>query len=125
MLKRYYYIANSYDGAYFVLTDDVQEYVQRMASYVINLEGSKKTNHYSFGSVEMSALEYDRFRAEATRLESSLTDQKKQEKNIAASEIIPSTTDNEDQDSDTDLSSTSHENNPQDPKPRKGHLRLV
>ena len=58
-----------------------------MASYVINLEGSQKANHYSFGSVEMTASEYDRHSTEATRLESSLISQKDEEKSLAASEV--------------------------------------
>ncbi len=58
-----------------------------MASYVINLEGSQKANHYSFGSVEMSAIEYDRHSTEASRLESSLINQKNEEKSLAASEV--------------------------------------
>lgn len=64
-MKRCYYIANSYDGKYFVLTDNVREYVERMAAYVMNLEKSGKCNHYSFGSVEMSANEYDSYRRDA------------------------------------------------------------
>lgn len=58
-----------------------------MASYVINLEGSQKANHYSFGSIEMTEIEYDRHSTEATRLESSLISQKNEEKSSAASEV--------------------------------------
>jgi len=87
MLKRCYYICNSYDGAYFVLTDDVENYIQKMASYVINLENSKKTNHYTFGSVEMTQSEYEKNSTEANRLESSLIEQKELEKDILASEV--------------------------------------
>lgn len=106
MLKRCYYIANSYDGAYFVLTDDIQEYVQRMASYVINLENSSKINHYSFGSVEMTALEYDRLRNEAQGLESSLIKQKKDESELT-------------------VTTGQEEEMPSGPKKKKNHLRLV
>lgn len=71
MLKRCYYISNAYDGKYFVLTDNVGEFAQRMAAYLMNLERSGKLNHYSFGSVEMSENEYLTFRTEASHTESS------------------------------------------------------
>jgi hypothetical protein len=120
MMKRCFYIANSYDGAYFVLTDDLQEYANRMGSYVINLENSQKINHYSFGSVEMSAIEYDRYHAEAKRLEGSLIDQKKQEKEIAASEVVPMS----EQLQDAQKEDASSQNSNKE-KTSKGHLRLV
>jgi hypothetical protein len=68
-MKRIYYIANSYDGAYFVLTDNIEEYFQRVAAYVLNLEQSAKLNNYSFGSVEMSEKEYEDYKAKASNLE--------------------------------------------------------
>ena len=70
-MKRVYFIANSYDGAYFVLTDNVEDYFQRMAAYVLNLEQSAKLNNYSFGSVEMTQKEYDNYKTEAQSLEQS------------------------------------------------------
>lgn len=57
-MKRCYYISNSYDGAYFVLTDNVEDFAQRMSMYMVNLKRSGKCNHYSFGSLEMSEAEY-------------------------------------------------------------------
>ena len=98
MLKRCYYICNSYDGAYFVLTDDVENYIQKMASYVINLENSKKTNHYTFGSIEMTQAEYEKNSTEAIKLETSLIEQKNLEEDHLSSliaeeqlEIVPKT----------------------------------
>lgn len=79
-MKRCYYIANSYDGKYFVLTDNVREYVERMAAYVMNLEKSGKCNHYSFGSVEMSASEYDSFRTDAQNQEEARIRQTQKER---------------------------------------------
>ncbi len=70
-MKRIYFIANSYDGAYFVLTDNVEEYFQRIAAYVLNLEQSAKLNNYSFGSVEMSEKEYEDYKNKAQNLEQS------------------------------------------------------
>lgn len=79
-----------------------------MASYVINLENSQKVNHYSFGSVEMTALEYDRHRQEAGHLESSLIQQKQKA-----------------EDSDTETEEP-HDPAPKDKtKVKKNHLRLV
>ncbi len=71
MMKRCFYISNAYDGKYFVLTDNVGEFAQRMAAYLMNLERSGKCNHYSFGSVELSESEYQSHRTEATQTESS------------------------------------------------------
>lgn len=68
-LIRAYYIANAHDGAYFVLTTDIQEYIARMSAYIKNLVESGKTNHYSFGSVEMYESEYEKDRAGAGELE--------------------------------------------------------
>ena len=68
-MKRCYYISNSYDGKYFVLTDSVKEYATRMAAYVMNLERSGKCNHYSFGSVELTEAEYELQRTEAHEAE--------------------------------------------------------
>ena len=75
-MKRVYYIANAYDGSYFVLTDQIDEYFRRLASYAMNLEQSQKLNHYSFGSVEMSIKDYELQQTEAKTLESSLIQQK-------------------------------------------------
>ena len=75
-MKRVYYIANAYDRSYFVLTDSIEEYLQRLASYVMNLEQSQKLNHYTFGSVEMSEKDYQVQKTEASTLESSLVQQK-------------------------------------------------
>jgi hypothetical protein len=69
MQKRVFYIANAYDGRYFVLTDNLEEYYQRLSAYVLNLECSAKTNHYSFGSVEMSEAEYLDARTESLGFE--------------------------------------------------------
>lgn len=116
---RVYYIANSYDGAYFVLTDDLQEYIQRMAAYVLNLEKSGKTNHYSFGSVEMAEQEFEKHKLDALNLETSRI--KAVEEAHAEEEV-----------SDTD--STEHDGENKEPiqpesdggdKPERGHLRLV
>ncbi len=57
-MKRVFYIANSYDGSYFVLCDTLDEYSQRLSAYALNLKNSRKMNHYSFGSVEMTSNEY-------------------------------------------------------------------
>lgn len=71
MMKRCYYIANAYDGKYFVLTDNVGEFAQRMAAYLMNLERSGKCNHYSFGSVMLSESEYLSHRTNANETESA------------------------------------------------------
>ncbi len=71
MMKRCFYISNAYDGKYFVLTDNVGEFAQRMAAYLMNLERSGKVNHYSFGSVELSESEYQSYRSDATQTEAS------------------------------------------------------
>lgn len=78
-MKRVYYIANAYDGSYFVLTDNIEEYFRRLASYAMNLEQSQKLNHYNFGSVEMSQKDYELQQTEAQSLESSLIQQKSDE----------------------------------------------
>lgn len=117
-MKRCYYISNSYDGAYFVLTDNIEEYFQRMSAYLLNLENSKKANHYSFGSVEMSEKEYLEKRTGASFLERSKIAEKEKEKK--SHEIIAeSGTEVEDDDQFDDLPPT---------PPKKGerpHLRLV
>ncbi len=61
-MKRVFYIANAYDGKYFVLSDNIEEYFERLAAYALNLQNSTKTNHYSFGSVEMTEQEYQQQR---------------------------------------------------------------
>lgn len=68
-MKRCYYISNSYDGAYFVLTDNIDEFAQRMSMYMVNLKRSGKSNHYSFGSVEMSESDYRQSKKNAEGLE--------------------------------------------------------
>lgn len=78
-MKRCFYIANSYDGAYFVLTDDMSEYFKKMMAYMANLEKSGKCNHYSFGSVEMSEREYEEFRTEASNFEKERIAAKKED----------------------------------------------
>ena len=114
MLKRCYYIANSYDGAYFVLTDDLSVYAEKMASYVVNLENSRKTNSYSFGSIEISASDYEKYNTEATSLEKSLIDQK-----IKELETIESILDED------DLTTPPTDQQRDKSKPRRNHLRLV
>lgn len=71
-MKRCFYIANNHDGAYFVLTDDIQQFSLRLSAYLLNLQKSKKTNHYRFGSVEMTQVDYERFATEARDLEEGL-----------------------------------------------------
>jgi hypothetical protein len=73
-MKRIYYIANSYDGKYFVLTDTPQEYAQSLSIYLHNLTKSHKTNHYSFGTVEMTQREYEDQRKKAGILVKELTE---------------------------------------------------
>jgi|GEM_PF-4146187 hypothetical protein len=68
-MKRCYYISNSYDGAYFVLTDNIEDFAERMTMYMLNLKRSGKCNHYSFGSLEMSDHEYVDFKNKAEGLE--------------------------------------------------------
>lgn len=68
-MKRCYYISNSYDGAYFVLTDNIDDFAQRMTMYMVNLKRSGKCNHYSFGSLEMSESEYQEAKKGAEGLE--------------------------------------------------------
>lgn len=68
-MKRCFYISNAYDGAYFVLTDNIDEYLQKMMAYMANLQRSGKCNHYSFGSVEMTEAEYENNRQKATTFE--------------------------------------------------------
>ena len=79
MQKRVFYIANAYDGRYFVLTDNLDEYFQRLSAYALNLEKSAKTNHYSFGSVEMSESEYLDAKRESISFEQERITQRKQE----------------------------------------------
>lgn len=79
MLKRVFYIANNYDGSYFVLSDNLDEYFQRLSAYALNLERSQKTNHYSFGSVEMSEMEYLEKRSECTAFEKERIEKVKHE----------------------------------------------
>ena len=87
MMKRCYYIANSFDGKYFVLTDSVREYVERMAAYVMNLEKSGKCNHYSFGSIEMRASEYDSYLMKAQETESGRIKATKEESKEERDEV--------------------------------------
>lgn len=72
-MKRCFYIANNYDGAYFVLTDDIQEFSTRLSAYLLNLQKSQKCNHYRFGSVELTEKEYEELATEAKSLEKDLT----------------------------------------------------
>lgn len=72
-MKRCYYIANNYDGAYFVLTDDIHQFGLRLSAYLLNLQKSQKCNHYRFGSVEMTEAEYAQHSTEAETLEKNLT----------------------------------------------------
>lgn len=93
-MKRCYYISNAFDGKYFVLTDNVREYVERMAAYVMNLEKSGKCNSYSFGSVEMSQKDYEAFRtgaeaAEQTRIRQVREQQLEQEEQKRRDPSIP------------------------------------
>lgn len=121
-MKRCYYISNSYDGAYFVLTDNIEEYFQRISAYLLNLENSKKCNHYSFGSVEMSEKEYLEKRTGASFLERSKIAEKEKEIQAKSHEIIAeSGTEVYDDEDDFDPP-------PAPPTPKKGerpHLRLV
>lgn len=68
-MKRCFYISNAYDGAYFVLTDNMDEYLRKMMAYMANLQRSGKCNHYSFGSVEMTEAEYSSYREKAVNFE--------------------------------------------------------
>lgn len=117
-MMRVYYIANSYDGAYFVLTDDLQDYIQRMAAYVLNLEKSGKSNHYSFGSIEMTQEEFEKYRVEASNLENGRI--KAREESIEEEkQIIEETHDEPHQDDPSHLEIVGEK------KIEKGHLRLV
>lgn len=79
---RVYYISNAYDGAYFVLTDSIEVYSKRMMSYTHNLLHSNKTNHYSFGSVEMSKDDYDKYTTEANNNEQAAMESKAKQQSI-------------------------------------------
>jgi hypothetical protein len=72
MMKRCFYIANNYDGAYFVLTDDIHQFGMRLSAYLLNLQKSQKCNHYRFGSVEMTESDYEKHATEARELEQTL-----------------------------------------------------
>ena len=78
-MKRVFYISNAYDGSYFVLSDNLDEYFQRLSAYALNLQNSKKTNHYSFGSVEMTEQEYREKRSECTSFEKQRIQEQKPE----------------------------------------------
>lgn len=78
-MKRVYYIANSFDGKYFVVTDSIDEYFQRMAAYALNLQNSKKTNTYTIGSLEMTEADYRELRRDTESFESSLIKHQKSE----------------------------------------------
>jgi len=131
-MKRVYFIANSYDGAYFVLTDNVEEYFQRMAAYVLNLEQSAKLNNYSFGSVEMTAKEYEDYKSKAQNLEQSQIKKKQEEAEVeieAPSEkeyIRPSLSAVETEESDFNEEEDDLPAPPRRPLPsERPHLRLV
>lgn len=122
-MMRVYYIANSYDGAYFVLTDDLQEYIQRMAAYVLNLEKSGKTNHYSFGSIEMTEQEYEKHRLEALALETGRIQAK--EEAIQTQKEDDDFDLMEDGDFDEHEAPAPHLEIVEEKKIERGHLRLV
>ncbi len=122
-MMRVYYIANSYDGAYFVLTDDLQEYIQRMAAYVLNLEKSGKTNHYSFGSIEMTEQEFEKHRLEALALESGRILAK--EESLLTQEDEDDFFEDEDEDFDEHDDQAPHLEIVEETKIQRGHLRLV
>jgi hypothetical protein len=123
-MMRVYYIANSYDGAYFVLTDDLQEYIQRMAAYVLNLEKSGKTNHYSFGSIEMTEQEYEKYQLEASALESGRI-KAKEEALLTKSEEEVELIEDELSDLEEHNDSERHLEIVEEKKIERGHLRLV
>lgn len=79
MMKRVFYISNAYDGSYFVLTDNIEEYFQRLSAYAMNLHTSKKINHYSIGSVEMTESEYLKQRETSYAFEQERIQLKQQE----------------------------------------------
>jgi uncharacterized protein YeeX (DUF496 family) len=56
---RCYYIANGYDGAYMVLTKDINEYVIAMHSYIAHMSKSAKCNYYAFGTIEILESDYE------------------------------------------------------------------
>lgn len=127
-MMRVYYIANSYDGAYFVLTDDLQEYIQRMAAYVLNLEKSGKTNHYSFGSIEMTEQEYEKHRLEALALETGRIQAKENdelERSALRTEDDFGFEEDELEDFDEHDDSERHLEIVEEKKIERGHLRLV
>ncbi|TNE98182.1 MAG: hypothetical protein EP326_10250 [Deltaproteobacteria bacterium] len=121
-MMRVYYIANSYDGAYFVLTDDLQEYIQRMAAYVLNLEKSGKTNHYSFGSIEMTEQEYEKHRLEALALETGRIKAKEEAIQTQEEDDFDLM---EDEDFDEHEVPAPHLEIVEEKKIERGHLRLV
>lgn len=129
-MMRVYYIANSYDGAYFVLTDDLQEYIQRMAAYVLNLEKSGKTNHYSFGSIEMAEQEFEKHRLEALALETGRIQAKETdefERSAVKNEMDDEDLFDEDDELEFDEHSepAAHLEIVEEKKIERGHLRLV
>lgn len=126
-MKRCYYISNSYDGAYFVLTDNIEEYFQRMSSYLLNLENSQKCNHYSFGSVEMTAAEYEQNRTSASNLEKARIAEKTQTEEVEP-ELEEFEIELKDYMENADDDFFEEPTIPAPPTPKKGerpHLRLV
>ncbi len=128
-MKRVFYIANAYDGAYFVLTDDIEVFYQRMGPYAVNLQNSTKCNTYSFGSLEMSEADYRRKTTEAEELETSQIQVTKQELEV---EILAKDVFEDDLEDflDDELEDLFEEKSlglgaEALPKKEKGHLRLV
>jgi len=126
-MMRVYYIANSYDGAYFVLTDDLQEYIQRMAAYVLNLEKSGKTNHYSFGSIEMNEQEFEKHRLDALALETGRIQEKENDdfERSALKADDEDFLDEEELELDEHGDLAPHLEIVEEKKIERGHLRLV
>ncbi len=70
-MKRVFYIANAFDGSYFALTDNLDDYFRSLAAYAMNLQNSKKLNTYTFGSLEMTEEEYQVAASDARAFEQS------------------------------------------------------
>lgn len=79
-MKRYYYIANAYDGQYFFLSENLDDYHKKMLAYVVNLERSRKLNHYQFGSVELTAREFEELGQKASAFEGQCLQEKREVK---------------------------------------------
>lgn len=118
-MKRCFYIANAYDGSYFFVSDNVEDYYQKLAGYALNLKNSQKLNHYTFGSVEMTEDEYAEHREGAGKLESDqISMREKQEER--QKELLDKHLDEFDEDEKTLADAPTPL-----PTKKKPHLRLV